>query len=117
MCAPCKIACCRMRLYWHSYHTACSSFGPDSLFLIVTRQMGFDPGVFGCLDQATFVQPCLKLWFVCLIVPQQLSAGGGRSWDGGEYGWRGLKGWRGDVSGGTQGGYGFSTEHQQGQEI
>ena len=35
-------------------------------FFPLSREMGFDPGVFGRFDLAALVQPHLKILFVCL---------------------------------------------------
>ena len=35
----------------------------------LSREMGFDPGVFGRFDLAALVQPHLKFLLVCLLCP------------------------------------------------
>ena len=46
-----------------------------SLRMVVSREMGFDPGVFGLFDLAALVQPNLMFLFVCLfsIPPRSVS--------------------------------------------
>jgi len=45
--------------------------GPFAISVVfpfpLSREMGFDPGVFGRFDLAALVQPHLKFLFVCFI--------------------------------------------------
>jgi len=47
-------------------HAVSGSDVDRSVYSLLSREMGFDPGVFGRFDLAASVQPHLKFLFVCL---------------------------------------------------